>query len=80
MTGKKIKVSNRVQRELEKQNVRFLQKNNNFFVTPPDSTLPAYTWHKNDQHVAAFVDFVRKNWSSCIDLDLLGKVHKSFRA
>jgi len=80
MTGKKVKLSNRIQRELEKQNVRFRQKNNNFFVIPPDSSLPAYTWHKNDQHVVAFVDFVKKNWGSCVDLALLTRIHKSFRS
>tara|TARA_R100000008_G_C3551463_1_gene150648 strand:+ start:448 stop:687 length:240 start_codon:yes stop_codon:yes gene_type:complete len=78
MKGKKVKLSNKLQKELEKQNVRFVQKTNNFLVVPPDPNAPAYTWHKSDQHLVALVEFIRKRWSHVLDLSKLRKVHKSF--
>ena len=75
--NKNQKLSNKLQRELEKQGVRFKQKNNNAFVIPPHANLDGYTWHKSDRHIGEFVDYIIARWKF-LNFKRLIKVHKRF--
>ena len=75
--NKNNKVSNKLQRELEKQGVRFKQKSNNVFVMPPVAGAEGYTWHKSDRHIGSFVDYIIARWKF-LNFKRPAKVHKRF--
>jgi hypothetical protein len=77
---KKTQDCNRLERELKKQHVVFKQspRKNSYTVYPPNKQLQLYVWHKNDQHIGQFVDWMLKEWSTCLDFEKLVKVHKRF--
>ena len=75
---KNTKHCNKLRKELEKQACRFKDKKNNWLLLPPHGTnAPAYTWHPNDQHIGAVVDFVKVHYAHVLDLTKL--THRRFR-
>ncbi len=76
--GKKIKLSRKIRKEIEKQGIEVVDASNGLKIVPPDKNVPTKVWHMDDQHIGATVDYLIKECRHLLDFEPLKKLHKRF--